>query len=127
MVEFEKLVRSCLKGLMTTVEGSYDIITKEPLDTFKTLGTSLRLHRRCALEEGLYIGPGANQEGRVSFIGPAPRLLKRVRTEAGLPYGRKTLPKDVKKMTRLDFAARRKLGLSKRLPRSIDPDNLSER
>jgi hypothetical protein len=127
MLQFEKLVRSCLNGLTTTVEGSYDIITKEPLDTFKAVGTSLRLLKRCALEDDLYVGPGANQEGRVSFIGPAPRLLKQVRAEVGMPYGRITLPKDVKKLTRLDFAARREQGLDKRLPKSIDPDGSSER
>lgn len=122
---FVKTVRQCMRGLTTSTNAAYDVLTGEPIHNFPTRLESLRWLRRCALEDNLYLGPGVFRDGKVLFSGPPPRLLKKWREEAGLPYGRQTDPKDVVLLDRLEMRKLHHAGRSKRLPKSIDPDNLS--
>lgn len=127
MTAFVTNVRQCLRGLTTSVNAAYDIMTGEPLFGFPTRQESLRWLRRCALEEDLYLGPSSLFDGKVLFSGPPPRLLKKWREDAGLAYGRITDPKDVKTLDIRTLRQQHHVGLSRRLPQSIDPDNWSER
>ena len=101
MVNFVSLVRHCLRGLGASSEASYDVLTREPRHTFKTLPYSKRLLQRCALEDDLYSGPSCQIGNRIYFSGPAPKLLKSLRLAHGLPYGRETDPSAVPKYDRI--------------------------
>jgi|JI10StandDraft_1071094.scaffolds.fasta_scaffold29025_3 hypothetical protein len=126
MKTFERNVRQCMRGLTTGTSAAYDIMTGEPMYSFPTRLKSLRWLRQCALGDNLYLGPVAFFSGRVLFSGPSPGLLKKWREEAGLPYGKVTNPADVKMLDHQALRQRHHAGQSKRLPRSIDPDNWSE-
>jgi hypothetical protein len=127
LTDFVKNVRQCMRGLTTTMNATYDVMTREPLNCFKTRPESIRWLRRCAVEDDLYLGPGSLIEGKIAFLGPPPRLLRQYREEAGLSYGRTTDPKDVKTLDASALRQRQLAGLSRRLPQSIDPDNWSAR
>lgn len=121
LLAFVQNVRASMRGLTTSTNAIYDVITGEPVSTFSTRAESIRWQKRCALEDHLYLGPNASTGSRVEFIGPNPRLLKKWREEAGLPYGRKTDPKLVKKLDRLALRIEAQAGNSKRLPNEIGP------
>ena len=121
MVSFVRHVRLSMRGLTTTTNACYDVITGEPVYAFPVLAESKRWLRRCALEDHLYSGPGARSGNRVLFMGPTPRLLKKWREEAGLPYGKLTNPKEVKTLDRAAMRQRHQAGLNERLPDSIGP------
>lgn len=121
LLAFVQNVRQSVRGLTTSTNAIYDVLTGEPLSSFSTRPESIRWQRRCALEDHLYLGPNASTGTRVEFIGPNPRLLKKWREEAGLPYGRKTDPRLVKKLDGSALRTMARTGNSKRLPREIGP------
>ena len=121
LLAFVQNVRKSMRGLTTSTNAVYDVLTGEPLRAFSTRPESIRWQRRCALEENLYLGPNASTGNRVEFIGPNPRLLKKWREEAGLPYGRKTDPRLIKTLDRLTLRKEELARNSKRLPKEIGP------
>jgi hypothetical protein len=119
---FMHKVKVCMRGLTTSVEAAYDVITGEPVHGFATRPTSLRWLRQCALADNLYTGPSGYSGQRVEFTGPHPKLVKKYRLEAGLPYQLKTDPQSVKKLGRSALMARIRSENTKKLPDSIGPD-----
>lgn len=119
MVNFVALVRHCLRGLGASSQASYDVLTGEPMEIFRTLPHSKRLLQRCALEDHLYAGPSCQMGNRVFFSGPAPTLLKSIRATHGLEYGRKTDPNAVPKYERLALYRRHLANKVQRLPDAV--------
>jgi hypothetical protein len=120
MAAFVAIVRQCLRGLGATTACSYDVLTGEPVHSFGVLPESKRWLRRCAQEEHLYSGPASQMGNRVLFMGPPPLMLKKWRLEVGLPYGRKTDPKTVKKLDRIGLRKLHHEGLDRRLPDAVE-------
>jgi hypothetical protein len=121
-VDFVRNVRRSTRGLTTSVEASYDVLTGEPLHAFPSRPTSLRWFQRIALEDNLYTGPSGYSGQRVEFMGPHPKLVKKYRLEAGLSYLPKTDLQSIKTLQRAELMARIRAEGSKRLPDSIGPD-----
>ena len=121
VLAFVQNVQHCMRGLTTSVEAAYDVLTGEPIHAFPTRPASRRWHRQCALEDHLYLGPDSFTGNRVEFIGPHPRLLKKWREEAGLPYGRKTDPRALKTLRGLALRKETLAANTKRLPKAIGP------
>lgn len=124
MQEFVRTVRSCMRGLTTSTSAVYDILTKEPVRAFSSRPQSLRLNRQCALVDNLYLGPCSSTGRRVEFIGPHPKLARRWREQAGLPYLSTTDPRSLKLLDRLALINLAKEEGSKRLPSTIGPSDL---
>ncbi len=120
--DFIRNVRLCMRGLTTSVEATYDVLTGEPLYAFPSRPTSLRWLQRIALEDNLYTGPSGYAGRRVEFMGPHPKLVKKCRLEAGLPCLPKTDPQSIKTLKRPELMARIRADGSRRLPSSIGPD-----
>lgn len=121
-LDFVRNVRLSMRGLTTSVEATYDVLTGEPLYAFPARPTSLRWLRRCALEDNLYIGPSGYAGRLIKFMGPHPKLVKKYRLEAGLSFLPKTDPQFIKTLNRPALMARIRADGSKRLPDSIGPD-----